>query len=188
MTDNNKNTTPDIHIHSVADLAGQLDTHIHNGLTSDQVRERLVTVGPNELKEKPRPGFLKLLLAQFNHFLIILLIVAAAVSLLLGEYIDAAAIIAIVVLNAVLGVVQESRAEKALAALRKMAAPNAMVVRDGTQQLIPSRELVPLLAELNRNQGLTVIMVTHEESLAREFAGRSVRLSDGKVQAEERWR
>jgi len=143
LTDNNKNTTPDIHIHSVTDLATQLDTHIHNGLTSDQVRERLVTVGPNELKEKPRPGFLKLLLAQFNNFLIILLIVAAAVSLLLGEYIDAAAIIAIVVLNAVLGVVQESRAEKALAALRKMAAPNAMVVRDGTQQLIPSRELVP---------------------------------------------
>src|SRR4030042_1977109 len=51
-----------------------------------------------------------------------------------------------------------------------------------------SREIVTLLAELNRNQGLTVIMVTHEESLAREFAGRSVRLSDGKVPAEERWR
>ena len=51
-----------------------------------------------------------------------------------------------------------------------------------------SREIVTLLAELNRDQGLTIVMVTHEESLAREFAGRRVRLSDGKVQAEERWR
>ncbi|MBN2084025.1 MAG: cation-translocating P-type ATPase [Anaerolineales bacterium] len=134
---------PVIHGGSVEHLADQLDTHIRTGLTSDQVRERLATIGPNELKERPRPGFLQLLLAQFNNFLIILLIVAAAVSMLLGEYIDAAAILAIVVLNAVLGVVQESRAEKALAALRKMAAPNAMVIRDGSQQLIPSRELVP---------------------------------------------
>jgi Ca2+-transporting ATPase len=135
--------TPDIHSRSVETLVSQLDTHIHSGLAAGQVRERRAAVGPNELKERPRPGFLPLLLAQFNNFLIILLIVAAAVSLLLGEYVDAAAILAIVVLNAVLGVVQESRAEKALAALRKMAAPNAMVVRDGNQQLVPSRELVP---------------------------------------------
>jgi Ca2+-transporting ATPase len=143
LLNSTQNTPPDIHTNSVADLTSQLDTHIHNGLTADQVRERLATIGPNELKERPRPGFLQLLLAQFNNFLIILLIVAAAVSLLLGEYMDAAAILAIVVLNAVLGVVQESRAEQAIAALRKMAAPNAMVVRDGSQLLIPSRELVP---------------------------------------------
>jgi Ca2+-transporting ATPase len=135
--------TPDIHSRSVETLVSQLDTHIHNGLTADQIRMRTASVGPNELKERPRPGFLQLLLAQFNNFLILLLIVAAAVSMLLGEYVDAAAILAIVVLNAVLGVVQESRAEKALAALRKMAAPNAAVVRDGYQQVIPSRELVP---------------------------------------------
>ncbi len=143
MNSSTQNPVPDIHSNSVADLATQLDTHIHNGLTADQVRQRLATIGPNELQERPRPGFLQLLLAQFNNFLIILLIVAAAVSILLGEYVDAAAILAIVVLNAVLGVVQESRAEQAIAALRKMAAPNAMVIRDGSQQLIPSRELVP---------------------------------------------
>jgi Ca2+-transporting ATPase len=143
LNSSTQNTVPDIHSNSVADLATQLDTHIHNGLTADQVRQRLATIGPNELQERPRPGFLQLLLAQFNNFLIILLIVAAAVSILLGEYVDAAAILAIVVLNAVLGVVQESRAEQAIAALRKMAAPNAMVIRDGSQQLIPSRELVP---------------------------------------------
>jgi P-type Ca2+ transporter type 2C len=138
-----KDIIPVIHSGSVEHMADQLDTHIHNGLTADQVRERLATVGPNELQEQPRPGFLQLLLAQFNNFLIILLIVAAVVSILLGEYVDAVAILAIVVLNAVMGVVQESRAERAIAALRKMAAPNALVIRDGQQQIIPARELVP---------------------------------------------
>ncbi|MBN1438114.1 MAG: cation-translocating P-type ATPase [Anaerolineales bacterium] len=143
MTEITPPKAQEIHSNSVEDLVNQLDTHIHKGLGADQARERLEKVGPNELKERPRPGFLHLLLAQFNNFLIMLLIVAAGVSMLLGEYVDAAAILAIVVLNAVLGVVQESRAEKALAALRKMAAPNAMIVRDGAQMLIPSRELVP---------------------------------------------
>ncbi|MGB7537967.1 MAG: cation-translocating P-type ATPase [Anaerolineales bacterium] len=138
-----KDSIPVIHSGSVEHMADQLDTHIHNGLSADQVRERLATVGPNELQERPRPGFLQLLLAQFNNFLIILLIVAAVVSILLGEYVDAVAILAIVVLNAVMGVVQESRAERAIAALRKMAAPNALVIRDGQQQIIPARELVP---------------------------------------------
>jgi Ca2+-transporting ATPase len=138
-----EDSIPVIHSSSVEKLADGLDTHIHHGLTGDQVRERLETIGPNELQERPRPGFLQLLLAQFNNFLIILLMVAAVVSILLGEYVDAAAILAIVVLNAVLGVVQESRAERAIAALRKMAAPNALVIRDGQQQTIPARELVP---------------------------------------------
>jgi Ca2+-transporting ATPase len=138
-----KDSIPVIHSSSIKNLADGLDTHIHSGLTGEQVRERLATIGPNELQERPRPGFLQLLLAQFNNFLIILLIVAAVVSILLGEYVDAAAILAIVVLNAVLGVVQESRAERAIAALRKMAAPNALVIRDGQQQIIPARELVP---------------------------------------------
>jgi Ca2+-transporting ATPase len=138
-----KRKPPDIHSSSVEHLADQLDTHIQKGLAGGQVRERLETIGPNELKESPRPGFLQLLLAQFNNFLIILLIVAAAVSILLGEYVDAAAILAIVVLNAVLGVIQESRAEQAIAALRKLAAPSALVIRDGQQQTVPARELVP---------------------------------------------
>jgi Ca2+-transporting ATPase len=121
----------------------EMETHLHHGLSSQEARARLERYGPNELQERPRPGFLKLLLDQFNNFLIIILIVAAVVSLLLGETIDALAILAIVVLNATLGVIQESKAEQALAALKRMAAPNARVLRDGQQTTIPARELVP---------------------------------------------
>src|SRR5512136_807356 len=120
-----------------------LGSHLHDGLTSEEARARLDRYGPNELQEKPRPGFLKLLLDQFNNFLVIILIVAAVLSLLLGEVVDALAIIAIITLNAVLGVVQESKAEQALAALKKMAAPNAQAIRDGQQVTVPARELVP---------------------------------------------
>ncbi len=100
------------HALSVAQALQELQSDPISGLSSDEVRARLERDGPNELQEKPRPGFLKLLLDQFNNFLIIILIVAAACSLLLGEIIDALAILAIVVLNATLGVVQESKAEQ----------------------------------------------------------------------------
>ncbi|MBI4633350.1 MAG: cation-translocating P-type ATPase [Deltaproteobacteria bacterium] len=131
------------HFKSIDDVASEMETHIEKGLTQEQVEERLQQHGPNELQEKPRPGFFSMLLAQFNNFLVIILIVAAVVSLLLGEYVDAIAIMVIVALNAVVGVVQESKAEAALAALKKMSAPNAQVIRDGHQITIPSRELVP---------------------------------------------
>jgi Ca2+-transporting ATPase len=103
----------------------------------------LTHYGPNELKEKPRPSFLQLVLAQLNNFVIILLIIASIISAVLGDYVEAGAIMLIVVLNAILGVVQESRAEQALAALRKMAAPEAQVLRDGHRRGIPASQLVP---------------------------------------------
>jgi len=121
----------------------RLGTHIENGLSAEEAGKRIKKNGQNELAERPRPGFLNLLLNQFNNFLVIILLLAALVSLLLGEYVDAIAIMFIVVINAVVGVIQESKAEQSLAALRKMTAPNAQVIRDGLRQSIPSRELVP---------------------------------------------
>jgi Ca2+-transporting ATPase len=120
-----------------------LETSPERGLSSDQATRRLAVYGPNELAEAPRPGFLQMVLAQFSNFIVIILIVASLVSALLGDYVEAAAILAIVVLNALLGVVQERRAEQALAALRRLVAPDAHVVRDGHRQLVSARELVP---------------------------------------------
>jgi Ca2+-transporting ATPase len=132
----------DAHGKTVEDVVGALKTHIECGLTRQEAQERLQKFGPNELTEKPRPGFLALLWDQFNNYLVIILIVAALISLALGEYVDSIAIIFIVLLNAVIGVVQESKAEQALAALKKMAAPNAQVIRDGEQITVPAREIV----------------------------------------------
>jgi Ca2+-transporting ATPase len=114
-----------------------------NGLSNAEAAERTAQYGPNQLTEAPRPGFLHLLWEQFNNFIVMLLIVASIISALLGEWVDASAIIAIVLLNAILGIVQERRAEEALAALKKLAAPEARVLRDGHRVTISSRDLVP---------------------------------------------
>ena len=114
-----------------------------NGLTSQEAKKRLEHYGPNQLEEAPRPTFLRMLWEQLNNFVVILLIIASIISALLGDYIEAGAIMAIVVLNAILGIVQERRAEEALAALKKLAAPDAQVIRDGSRQSIPAYELVP---------------------------------------------
>ncbi len=115
----------------------------NEGLSSEEVEKRLQHYGPNQLKEAPRPGFLALLWAQLNNFVVILLIVASVISALLGDYVEAAAIMAIVVLNSVLGIVQEQRAEQALAALKKLAAPDAQVLRDGVRRSVSAYNLVP---------------------------------------------
>jgi len=114
-----------------------------NGLTGIEAAERTAQYGPNQLTEASRPSFLLLLWEQFNNFIVMLLIVASLISALLGEWVDASAIIAIVLLNAILGIVQERRAEEALAALKKLAAPEARVLRDGHRVTISSHDLVP---------------------------------------------
>jgi Ca2+-transporting ATPase len=120
------------------------DLEVHKeGLTSEEAERRLVSYGPNQLFEAPRAGFLAMLWDQLNNFVVILLIVASIISALLGDYVEAAAIMAIVILNAVLGIVQEQRAEEALAALKKLAAPDAQVIRDGRRKSVPSYNLVP---------------------------------------------
>jgi Ca2+-transporting ATPase len=126
----------------------RLRTPLETGLTTEEAKRRLAQFGPNQLAEPKRRTFLQMVIGQLNNFVVILLIVAAVISgvisLSQGEpLVDSAAIIAIVILNAVLGVIQESRAEQALAALRQLAAPEALVLRDGRRQTIPARELVP---------------------------------------------
>jgi len=113
------------------------------GLTTTEAARRRETYGLNQLQEAPRPGLLHMLWEQINSFVVWLLIIASVVSALLGDEIEAMAIMAIVILNAVLGIVQERRAEEALAALKKLAAPEAQTLRDGHRVSIPARELVP---------------------------------------------
>jgi len=120
-----------------------LHTSLETGLSEPEAARRLTEHGPNELAEAARPSFWHKLLEQFNNFIVIILIVASVVSAVLGDYVEAAAIMAIVLLNAILGVIQEGKAEEALAALRKMAAPEAHVIRAGRRQTIPARELAP---------------------------------------------
>ncbi len=130
------------HALSADEVLKHLEVH-ENGLTSAEAEKRLAYYGPNQLKEAPRPGFFSMLWAQINNFVVILLIVASAISALLGDYIEAAAIMAIVVLNTALSIAQEQRAEQALAALKKLAAPDAQVLRDGTRRAVPAYNLVP---------------------------------------------
>jgi Ca2+-transporting ATPase len=114
-----------------------------NGLTAVEVADRMEQYGPNLLTEGKHTTFLEMLWSQFNNFIIMLLIVASVISAALGEWIDASAIMAIVLLNAILGIIQERRAAEEFAALKKMAAPEAHVMRDGHRMTIASSELVP---------------------------------------------
>lgn len=114
-----------------------------NGISQTEAQKRLKEYGPNELKEKKKKTPFMMFLDQFKDFMILVLIAAAIVSGIIGEPSDTIAIIVIVVLNAVIGFVQEYRAEKAMAALKKMAAPTAVVLRDGMPATIPASELVP---------------------------------------------
>ena len=131
------------HALSSDQILKQLATPPESGLTSEEAAKRLDAYGLNQLAEAPGVTFWQMLIDQFNNFVVILLIVAAIISALLGDMAEAAAILAIVILNATLGVVQERRAEQALAALKKLATPEAQVVRDGQRQSVSSTNLVP---------------------------------------------
>ncbi|MCR4400118.1 MAG: HAD-IC family P-type ATPase, partial [Syntrophomonadaceae bacterium] len=113
------------------------------GLSASEAAARLAQAGPNQLQEGRRRTLVGMFLDQFKDFMILVLVVAGVISGLVGEAADAVAIVVIVALNAVIGFVQEYRAEKAMAALRLMAAPLSTVRRDGEQTLVPSVELVP---------------------------------------------
>ena len=132
------------------EAARRLETDEKQGLTSQMAAERLVQKGRNELAETDgKKSLFWRFLAQFDDFMILLLLGAAVVSVVISrlsgenDVLDAVMILGIVVLNAVLGLFQESKAEKALEALKKMAAPHARVIRDGIVREIPAAEVVP---------------------------------------------
>ena len=126
----------------IGEAAEALRTSIDGGLDANIAASRLDSHGPNELTAAPKPPFWKKLLEQFSSFLVIILILAAVVSAVVGEFVQAIAIAAIVLLNAALGVVQERRAEDAMAALQKLTAPEAQAVRGGRRRTVPARRIV----------------------------------------------
>ena len=126
-----------------ADVAASLATDPERGLPAPEAAARLLRYGRNELVERGKKPPWRLLLEQFTNAMIVVLIVAAVITALLGDLKDTVIILAIVVLNGIVGFVQEYRAEQALDALKRMASPTARVVRDGETLLVPAPELVP---------------------------------------------
>lgn len=114
-----------------------------SGLNSEQSDLRQHQYGLNRLPEAPRPGFLHRFFSQFNNLLIIVLLCAAAITAALGHWLDTSVILAVVLVNTTLGLVQEGKAEKALTAIRDMLAPSAAVLRDGQRITVPAERLVP---------------------------------------------
>jgi Ca2+-transporting ATPase len=131
------------HSNSVAQVLEAQSGDPIRGLSSEEASRRFSVYGPNRLAAKKGKSLFLRVLEQFQDFLIYILLAAAVISILLGEISDAIIILIVVVINAVVGVVQESKAEKALAALKKLSAPKAVVVRDGSPREIASDEVVP---------------------------------------------
>ncbi len=128
---------------SVEQIAEELQTNLQQGLTEEQYQKHLQQYGPNQLPEKKGRTPLSIFLSQFQEFIVWVLAAAALVSGFLGEWVDTGAILAIIVLNAVLGFVQEYRAEKSMAALKKLSSPLSRVIRGGQHQSVASADLVP---------------------------------------------
>ncbi len=128
---------------SVEQVVASLEGDLTRGLTTQQAAARLAEYGHNRLEEKKGASPLSIFVGQFRDFIIWVLIGAALVSGFLHEWVDAIAIVAIVILNAILGFIQEYRAEKALAALKKLSSPTSKVIRDGHGQVVSSHDLVP---------------------------------------------
>ena len=137
------------HSCSVEEIAKNLKTNINIGLSDDEAQKRFERYGPNNLKEKKKESIFVKFIKQFNDFMIITLIIAAIISAVVSklngeaDYIDSIIIVAIVIFNAIMGLVQEQKAEKSLEALKKMSAPNAKVRRNGRVQEIDATMVVP---------------------------------------------
>ena len=131
-------------------IVKQLESNSETGLTSEQVAERTEKYGPNKLKEKKKKSWIARFFEQFKDAMVIILIIAAVISFVIAcveknpkEFFEPALILLIVILNAIMGVVQEGKAEKALDALQNMSAPHARVIRNGVESVINAADLVP---------------------------------------------
>ena len=135
------NTPPqtDWHLLDAGEALARQRSDGARGLSATEAQARLDRYGPNELVERGRNSPFAILLEQITEPMVLILLIAASVSLLLGEVKSVIAILAIVILNAILGVVQEYRAEKAMAALKQMAAPTVRVRRDGEPAAVDAR-------------------------------------------------
>ena len=137
------------HTLSNDEVLRHLNTNNQSGLTNENVKIRQERFGKNKLKDKPKENILIRFIKQFNDFMIITLIIASIVSSIVSfmqgenDYIDSIMIIAIVIFNAIMGLVQEEKAEKSIEALKKMTPQLSRVVRDGKQEQINAEELVP---------------------------------------------
>jgi Ca2+-transporting ATPase len=131
------------HTLSVEEATGRLGSDQQTGLTAREARARLLEHGENAIRERPPRAVLAMFVDQFADFMIVVLLTAAVVSGIVGEPKDAVVIGVIVVLNAVIGVIQEWRAERALAALKSLTAPVAHIIRDARTQTIAASDLVP---------------------------------------------
>ncbi|MGE0824587.1 MAG: calcium-translocating P-type ATPase, PMCA-type [Candidatus Binatia bacterium] len=136
-------TPPRWHTLSAAEVAARLNVDLDVGLSPKEAEKRLQTHGPNELVEQQRRSVWRMLVDQFTDFMIIVLIAAAMISGLMGEPTDTLAIVVIVLLNGVIGFFQEYRAERAMAALKKLVPLSAVVRRGGHVETLPVSQLVP---------------------------------------------
>lgn len=128
--------------HSAKNIEELARTNLNEGLSKQEAESRLAEYGANELDEQESPSALLVFLEQFKDFMVVVLLAATLISGLLGEYVDAITIILIVLINGVLGFVQERKAEKSLEALKELSAPQTAVLRDGVWRRIPAREVV----------------------------------------------
>lgn len=133
---------------TIEETAQELETDINTGLKSDAIEKRYEKYGFNELKAKKKKSTFVKFLEQFKDFMIVILIIAAIVSGIVGiqegeGITDTIIILIVVILNAIIGVAQENKAEKSLEALQKMSSHSAKVIRDGNLTVVPSKDLVP---------------------------------------------
>ncbi len=130
------------HSKTVENVLEELQTN-PLGLTEEEAKQHLEKYGPNELKEAKRATSIQIFLNQFKDVFVIMLLIATGISAVVGEIADAVTIAAIVVLNSIVGFVQEYRSEKAMEAMRKLTAPKARLMRDGKEVLVSAKEVVP---------------------------------------------